>query len=69
MALSTDAADTEDLEVLEEGFGQMKGKILDVVAGEGCGLVGLRLWMKNFFANGTGAAEELPLPPIFSLIR
>lgn len=54
--------------LLEEGLEQIKGKILDVVAGECCGLVGLGLCMKNFFANGTGALEELPVP-MFSLIR
>ena len=63
MALSTEA----DL-LLEEGCGQINGKILDVAARPGRGLVGLGLCMKNLFANGTGALEELPLP-IFSLIR
>lgn len=65
MALSTEAA---LLLEEEEGCGQMKGKILDVAARQGCGLVALGLCMENLFANGTGALEELPLP-IFSLIR
>lgn len=67
MVLSPPEVAAKDL-LLEEGFGHINGKILDVVAGEGCGLVGLGFCMKNFFANGTGPPEELPVP-IFSLIR
>lgn len=68
MVLSPPDAAAKHLLLEEAGFGHIKGKILDVVAGEGCGLVGLGFCIKNFFANGTGTLEELPMP-IFSFMR
>lgn len=52
------AIDNKDL-LREAAFGQINGRIFEVVAGGGCGLVGLGFW--NFLGKTIGVLDEFDL--------